>query len=75
MSKENYLFRGDFITARPDPGELSVYEDSYALVCDGVLEEITQVKPQIGDDVVEIDCKGKLIIRRFPTFIFTPYST
>ena len=75
MSKKNYLFHGDFITARPEPGELSVYEDAYALVCDGVLEEITPTKPQIGDDVVEIDCKDKLIIPAFPTFIFTPYST
>ena len=65
MSKKNYLFHGDFITARPEPGELSVYEDAYALVCDGVLEEITPTKPQIGDDVVEIDCKDKLIIPAF----------
>lgn len=65
MSKKNCLFHGDFVTAYSEPGELSVFEDAYALVCDGVLEEITSVKPQAGDDVVEVDCKGKLIIPAF----------
>ncbi len=65
MSKKKYLFHGDFVTARPEPGELAVFENSYALVRDGVLTEITAAKPPIGADVVEIDCKGKLIIPAF----------
>lgn len=65
MSKKNYLFHGDFVTARPEPGELIVYENAYALVRDGVLEEITLIKPSVGGDVIEVDWKGKLIIPAF----------
>ncbi len=65
MSKKKYLFHGDYATACAEPGKLIVYENAYALVCDGVLEELTPVKPSVGDDVVEIDWKGKLIIPAF----------
>lgn len=65
MSQKNYLFSGDFISAQPEPGELSVHENSYAWVRDGILIDFTSEKPDTGEDVVEVDCRGKLIIPAF----------
>lgn len=65
MSDKTYLFYGDFVTARKEPGDLIVYEDSYAMVREGKLLSITAEKPFIQGETTEINCRGKLIIPAF----------